>query len=102
MSYYSAPTYNLDTSSWDTTSFDKRKDVVQYVNSQVKYPGEYKLKYTEGYWNAQGKIFQKNGSYPTYIKNSRDFRKHWDFEKQKCAFDGFVIYKKPSEGIEFA
>lgn len=100
--YYSAPTYNLDTSSWETTSFEKRKDVVQYVNSQVKYPGEYKLKYTEGYWNAQGKIFQKTGSYPVYIKNSRDFRKHWDAEKAKCAFDGFVIYKKPSEGVEFA
>lgn len=102
MSYYSAPTYNIDTNTWETTEFESRKDVVTYINAQVKYPGEYKLKYTEGYWNAQAKIFQRTGSYPVHMPRSLDFKKHWDAEKAKCAFEGFVIYRKKSEKVEFA
>lgn len=100
--YYSAPTFDIDKNIWTTTSFKDKKEVVKYIDSQFKYPSEYNLKYTEGYWNLQGKIFQKNGSYPNFVKNSLDFIKHWDAEKAKCSFDGFVIYKKESEGVEFA
>lgn len=102
MIYYSAPTYNLDTQTWGTTDFKSQREVIQYINSQVKYPGQYKLKYTEGYWNEQGKIWQKTGQYPVYMSKSIDFKKHWDSEKAKCKFDGFVIYKKKSEKLEFA
>jgi len=102
MSYYSAPTYNLDTETWGTTEFETQREVIQYINSQVKYPGNYRLKYTDGYWNAQGKIWQKTGQYPVYMSKSLDFKKHWDAEKEKCKFDGFVIYKKKSEKLEYA
>jgi len=100
--YYNAPTYNLDSNTWEHTPFETRKDVVKYIDSQFKYPGEYNLKYTEGFWNAQGKTWQQNKSYPVYVKNSIDYKKHWDSEKAKCSFEGFVIYKKKSENVEFA
>lgn len=100
--YYKAPTYNIDTKEWSHTFFETRKETVIYIDNQVKYPSEYALKYTTGYWNEQGIIWQKTGHYPVYLNKSIDFRKHWDFEKEKCAMEGFVIYKKPSENIEFA
>lgn len=100
--FYRAPTYNIDTKKWSHTDFEDRKSAVIYIDKQVKYPGRYNLKYTEGTWNEQGKIFEKTGSYPVYIKNSQEYKKHWDFEKEKCKFDGFVIYKSEKENIEFA
>lgn len=106
--YYSAPTLDLDTNIWSDTDFSSRKDVVTYVDAQFKYPSEYGLKFSNGFWNEQAVVFQETerkfgtGSYPVFMKNSMDFRRHWDFEKRKCAFEGFIIYKKPSEGIEFA
>lgn len=106
--FYKSPTYNLDTKEWSHTPFESRKEAVLYLNAQVKYPGKYGLKYTEGTWNEQAKVFQENerisghGYYPKYVNKSIDFRKHWDAEKEKCKFDGFIIYKKPSENLEFA
>lgn len=100
--YYSAPTFDIDKNEWSETPFQNRKDVVTYIDNQFKYPSEYSLKYTEGYWNKQGKIFQNTGSYPVHMKKSLDFRKHWDTEKKKCEFEGFIIYKKESENVEFA
>lgn len=110
MSFYNAPTYNLDTKEWSHTSFDSRKDTVVFIKNKFKYPGKYGLKYSDGVWNEQAKIFQQNekiagrgkGHYPKYVRNSADFKKHWNAEKEKCKFDGFIIYKKPSEDLEFA
>ena len=82
--YYSAPTYIIDKKEWTTTEFETRKDVVDYIDKQVKYPGEYHLKYSSGYWNEQGMIWTKTGDYPIYMNKSMDFKKHWTFEKQKC------------------
>lgn len=106
--FHSAPTYNLDTKQWSETHFVKRRDTIVFIKSHVKYPGQYGLKYTQGVWNEQACIFQDNekktghGSYPKHVKNSADFRKHWDFEEKKCLFEGFIIYKKPSENLEYA
>lgn len=105
--FYEANTFDLDTREWSKTPFEKRKDALFFVKNHVKYPGEYNLKYTQGIWNEQAVIFQGNekitgnGFYPKYVKNSADFRKHWDFEESKCFFEGFIIYKKPSENLEF-
>ena len=99
--YYSAPTYNIDTSEWEETSFETKRDVIKYIDSHYKYPSEYNIKYATGYWNRQAKIWQSTGSYPVYLNKSIEFKKHWDFEKRKSDKNGFVIYKKPSEGVEF-
>ena len=105
--FYKAPTYNLDTQEWSHTPFESRKDALSFIKSYVKYPGEYNLKYSQGVWNDQATIFLQNekltgtGFYPKYVRNSVDFRKHWDFEKEKSLFEGFLIYKKPSENLEY-
>lgn len=107
MSFYQSPTFNLDTNEWTKTPFEKRKDALFFVKKHTKYPGEYNLKYTQGTWNEQACFFQEqekktgNGHYPKYVKNSADFRNHWDFEEEKCLFEGFIIYKKPSENLEY-
>lgn len=100
--YYSAPTFNLDTKEWSYTDFEKRKDVVDFIDNKFKYPGQYSLKYSQGYWNEQGQLWETTGSYPKYVPKSLDFRKHWDFEKEKCRFDGFIIYKSEEENLEYA
>lgn len=99
--FYRAPTYNLDTKTWSYTDFEARKTVVRYLDSRFKYPGRYNLKYTEGTWNEQGQIWQKTGAYPVFRTGTSDYRKHWDFEKEKSKFDGFVIYKSEKENLEY-
>ena len=99
--FYEAPTYLIDEKRWTLTPFETRKDVVVYIDAYVKYPGEYNLKYANGYWNEQGLYFEKNRSYPKFMHKSSDFKKHWDFEKEKCRLDGFVIYKSESENLEY-
>lgn len=99
---YKAPTYNIDTDEWTYTTYDSRKELVHFIDSQFKYPSEYSLKFTEGYWNAQGKIFENTGSYPRFMPKSLDFKKHWDFEKEKCNFEGFILYISEKEDIKFA
>lgn len=100
--YYEALTLDLDTNEWSHTPFETKKAYRDYIDSFYKYPGEYNLKYTNGYWNEQAIIFEKTGSYPKYVTNSIDFRKHWLKEKELCRFDGTVIFKKPSENYEQA
>lgn len=100
--YYSAPTYYIDTKTWSTTDFETRLDYRKYIDAQVKYPSEYNLKFTNGYWNEQGLIFSNTGSYPKYTKNSLDFKNHWTFEKEKCKFDGCVIYISEKNNTNFA
>lgn len=100
--YYKAPTYNLDTKEWGYTEFETRKEMVLYIDSKFKYPGEYELRYTDGIWNEQGLMWERTGAYPLYVPKSVDFKKHWNFEKEKCQFDGFVIYKSEDESLDFA
>jgi len=97
-----APTLDLDTNEWSYTDFETRKDVFVFIKTKYKYPGEYNLKHTEGVWNEQANIYRNTKAYPVYSTVSKDYRKHWDFEKEKCNFSGFIIYKKPSEGLEYA
>jgi hypothetical protein len=105
--FYEAHTLNLDTNTWSKTPFEKRKDALKFVRDHVKYPGEYNLKYTQGVWNEQACIFQDNerktgtGHYPNFVHGSADFRNHWQLEEEKCLFEGFLIYEKPSEGLQF-
>lgn len=100
--FYAAPTYNIDTKIWSYTNFETKLEFRNYVDSQVKYPSRYNLKFTNGYWNEQGKIFNTTGAYPQHVRNSLDFKNHWNFEKEKCNFKGVVIYKSELENTEFA
>lgn len=97
--YKTVPEYNLETKQWSERAFETKESFHEFLVSQFKLPGEYDLKYTEGTWNEQGKLFRKNGYYCNYVSNSRDFIKYWDSEKKKCEIQGGVIYK--GEGLEY-
>lgn len=90
---YEYNTYDIDRKIWSITTFENKKKVIEFVEEQYKYPGKYELQDTTGVWNEQAEFFRKEGSYPVYTNKSIDFRKHWDFEKSKCKFDSFIIYK---------
>jgi hypothetical protein len=99
--YYQSPTYNIDSKTWTTTDFETKLDAIAYVESKFKYPGQYNIKYSNGYWNEQAIHFQEHKHYPQFPAMSKDFKKHWNFEKEKCLFEGFLIYKSESENREW-
>jgi hypothetical protein len=95
------PTYNYDTKEWGERSFKNKKEVIDFLRDHFKYPGEYNLKYANGYWNEQALHFEKHKSYPKYVPNSIDYRKHWKFESKKSEFKGFTIYYSEEENLEY-
>jgi len=99
--YIEIPTYDLELKQWSTREFETKDDFHKLILNQFKVPGEYNLTYTEGYWNNEGRFFDKNGYYCRAVKNSRDFIKHWDAEKDKCNLYGGVIYYHKGEGLEY-
>lgn len=100
MSYYSAIVYNIDTKEYSTRDFENKRQYRDYIDSHFKYPSEYNLKYTNGYWNELALRFKAQGSYENFVPKSIDFRKFWDLEKLKCDLEGVIIYIKPSENYE--
>lgn len=100
MSFYKAPVFNLDTQEWSYREFQTKGDTIRYVYSQFKYPGQYGLKHATKVWDAPGRFFEANGYYCKHPKNSIDFRKYWDFEKEKSYTHGFIIYVSEEEGYE--
>lgn len=100
--FISCPTYHVDTDKWSETIFETKKQFRDYIDSQVKYPGEYNLQFSNGYWNKQAFIFNETGSYPKYVQQSLDFKTHWKNEKIKCSFDGCVIYISEKNNTNFA
>ncbi len=97
---YSAPTYNIDTEEWSYTDFETKKEVRDFLDSHFKYPGQYNIKHSQGLWNEMGVHWTTHGSYPKYVKNSTDYRKFWEFEKEKSKLDGFIIYKSERDDTE--
>ena len=93
MSYYSAPLFDIETGIWSKRNFETKMETIEFVKSHFKYPGEYGIQHSSGVWNSEAKVFLDKGFYNDYITNSIDFRRHWDFEKEKCRLDGFIIYK---------
>lgn len=101
--YIECQTYDIDTKQWSLTPFESKKKYLEFVDSHIKYPGEYNIKYSNGLWNEQAEYFDShNESYPSYVYNSMDFKRYWINEKDKCRFDGCLIYKSGKENLEFA
>lgn len=99
--YYTAPTFDVATDKWSVTTFKSRKEIIDYLDNSFKYPSQYNIQDSQGVWNKQAVYFQTKGSYPSLMKGSREFKQHWDFEKTKCKFDGFIIYKNSEKNYEF-
>ncbi len=104
MSYIDCQTYNIDTKQWSITPFESKKEYLAFINSHIKYPAEYDIMHSsDGIWNEQAVYFDSNNqSYPRYTNGSMDFKKFWEREKEKCRFDGCLIYKSDKKNLEFA
>lgn len=99
--YKKIPTYNIDEKEWGHREFLTKEDYHQFVLSQYKLPGKYNLKYSNGWWNFQAKQFKLYRYYCNFVKNSRDYIKFWNNEREKCDIYGGVIFYHESEGLEY-
>lgn len=98
--YKTIPVYNIEENTWIERSFETKDSFHKFVLNQFKIPGNYNLKYTK-FWKDKGNYFSKNQYYIASVKNSRDYIKFWNSEKQKCDIYGGVIYIHPSDGLEY-
>jgi len=84
------PTYNSKTEEWSTTIFDDKESFIEYVESQVKYPGKYNLTNTH-LWQKVVVDYYKNGEdYTLLIPETIQEIKWWEKEKEKVV--NGVIY----------
>ena len=86
---YKIPTCNCSSKEWVYSEFDK-ESMINFVKSLFKHPGEYN--FDENYLEVinEANKFKKNGYYCNYPSSSSDYRKYWDFEKEKCR-NGVII-----------
>jgi hypothetical protein len=82
MAYKIIPTYNSELKTWSYTSFESRKEFIDYLKLQFKNVGSYNLKNTE-FWRKEAIKFETQGYYFNGVANSRDFKSYWDAEKEK-------------------
>jgi hypothetical protein len=87
------PTFDHETSIWSETVFEKREDFLHFVESIIKEPGEYEFDETVSEWNKHATYFNIHKSYEgrKYPELTRDRKKWWNTEKNKCRKG--VIYK---------
>lgn len=92
-SYIRIPTCNIFSGVWDYREFETKEDYISFVQSHFKLPGKYNLKYTH-VWKELATKFDNSSPkrYQNFVKKSRDYIKFWDFEKEKCRYNGGVIY----------
>ena len=69
---------------WSVTEYTDKDEFVDMVQSVFKEPGTMQLDETSKIFNEQARNYNQNGYYCPYPKNTKDFIKYWDFEKQKC------------------
>jgi hypothetical protein len=81
MSFISVPTYNGE---WSYTEFETRESFRDYLVSIFKEPGEYGFDEMSKLFNEQAQNFNKSGFYCSFPEGTKDFRKYWDNEKEKC------------------
>jgi hypothetical protein len=91
------PRYNSTTNEFDTITFDSKEGFLTYLQSRIKIPGEYNLKNTKS-WKHSGNEYTRTvtrpnfegGRYCPYAKGTYQYKKFWEFEKQKVK-NGIII-----------
>lgn len=78
----SIPTYSPN--GWSETQFETLEEFRKFADSLFKEPGKYEFDETSFKFNEQARYFEQNKSYPKYAFKSKDFRRYWDTEKDKC------------------
>jgi hypothetical protein len=70
---------------WEERSFTTREEFIDFLLPLFKEPGQYEFDETSFIFNEQARLFKKNGEvYCMHPFKSKDFRKYWDDQKNKC------------------
>lgn len=83
-SYIKIPTWNKGV--WEYTEFDTRDEYKAFVLSLFKEPGKYEFNETSLFFNAEAQKFREQNYYCASPMGSKDYRKYWDEEKEKCRY----------------
>lgn len=82
MSFITVPTWKAGV--WSHIVFETRQDFIAFVLPLFKVPGEYNFDETSRLFNSEGQTWDKHKYYCLHQENSKDYRKYWDTEKDKC------------------
>lgn len=95
------PTFNVQTENWTTTTFHSREDMLSFVNSLIKEPGKYELNESTKLWNQNATYFKKHRQYEgrKYPELTKDRKKWWDTEKNKCRKGVIYIDKEKTHYV---
>ena len=70
---------------WEEKSFTTREEFIDFLLPLFKEPGLYEFDEIAFVFNEQARLFKKNGEvYCMHPFKSKDFRKYWDDQKNKC------------------
>jgi len=83
-SYIKIPTWNKGV--WEYTEFDTRDEYKAFVLSLFKEPGKYEFNETSLFFNTEAQKFREQNYYCASPMGSKDYRKYWDEEKEKCRY----------------
>ena len=80
--YKSIPTY--ESGNWTDTIFQTEQEIIDFLLSIFKIPGEYNFDKTSYVFNEEATRFNDQGYYCNAPYRSKDFTKYWDDQKNKC------------------
>ena len=83
-SYIKIPTWNKGI--WEYTEFNTRDEYKAFVLSLFKEPGKYDFNETSLFFNTEAQRFREQNYYCASPMGSKDYRKYWDAEKEKCRY----------------
>jgi hypothetical protein len=85
------PTYDNQTDTWSTTSFETQQEYVDFLWSCFKDCGEYEFDSSTLKWNMLAKKFTETGFYTDLPKGTQSRKAFWNTEKLKSRLG--VIWK---------
>jgi len=83
-SYIKIPTWNKGV--WEYTEFATRDEYKDFVLSVFKEPGKYNFNEVSFEFNKEAEKFRQQNFYCASPMGSKDYRKYWDTEKEKCKY----------------
>lgn len=82
MSQLIIPTW--DNGNWTYTEFESADKFKDFLIPLFKEPGKYEFNETAFVFNQESRNFNQNQLYCVHPRNSTDFIKYWDDQKEKC------------------
>jgi len=94
--YREIPTYTFETKTWSISEYETQEDLLAFVNSIFKEPGQYEFDESSIMFNEQARIFNKNKIYCIAPERTKDFVEYWNDQKVKCRAGIIIKHKKKS------